>query len=139
LYLRRCGGHQHRGAVHHRGAHREVAAEAAGGLEKLPGPVCPADAGGKTAIRDKAYGRGPDGGRLTPAIGGKPIWARFYEMGTDRPIFADRDKSIHDNVEELSRERRMGYNWYGSVPQEALDRYAQWSLQHPQAKGSRGN
>jgi hypothetical protein len=75
--------------------------------------------------------RGPDGGRLTPASGGKPIWARFYEIGTDRPIFADRDKSIHDNVEELSRERRMGYNWYGSVPQDALDRYAQWSLLDP--------
>jgi len=93
----------------------------------------------KTAIRDKAYERGPDGGRLTPASGGRPIWARFYEIGTDRPIFADRDKSIHDSVEELSRERRMGYNWYSSVPQEALDRYAQWSLPHPPAKESRGN
>ena len=57
--------------------------------------------------------------------------ARFYEIGTDRPIFADRDKSIHDNVEELSRERRMGYNWYNSGPQEALDRYDQWSLLNP--------
>ena len=85
----------------------------------------------KTAIHDKAYGRGPDGGRLTPASGGKPIWARFYEIGTGRPIFADRDKSIHDNVEELSRERRMGYSWYNSVPQDALDRYAQWSALHP--------
>jgi len=85
----------------------------------------------KTAIRDKAYERGPDGGRLTPASGGKPIWARFYEIGTDRPIFADRDKSIHDHVEELSRERRLGYSWYNSVPQEALERYAQWSLVHP--------
>jgi PelA/Pel-15E family pectate lyase len=85
----------------------------------------------KTAIRDKAYERGPDGGRLTPASGGKAIWARFYEIGTRRPIFADRDKSIHDNVEELSRERRMGYSWYNSVPQQALDRYAQWIKRHP--------
>jgi PelA/Pel-15E family pectate lyase len=84
----------------------------------------------KTAIRDKAYERGPDGGRLTPASGGKPIWARFYEIGTDRPIFVDRDKSIHDDVAELSRERIMGYSWYNSVPQGALDRYAQWSLLH---------
>ena len=88
----------------------------------------------KTAIRDKAYQRGPDGGRLTPASGGKPIWARFYEIGTGRPIFADRDKSIHDNVEELSRERRMGYSWYNNGPQEALDRYAQWSVLHPRAR-----
>ena len=87
----------------------------------------------KTAIRDQAYERGPDGGRLTPASGGKAIWARFYEIGTDRPIFADRDKSIHDSVEELSRERRMGYSWYNSVPQGALDRYVQW------VKESRGN
>jgi PelA/Pel-15E family pectate lyase len=92
----------------------------------------------KVAIHDQAYGRGPDGGRLTAASGAKPIWARFYEIGTDRPIFGDRDKSIHDNVEELSRERRMGYNWYNSGPQEALDRYAQWSLSYPRTKGSRG-
>jgi PelA/Pel-15E family pectate lyase len=92
----------------------------------------------KSAIRDKAYERGPDGRRLTPASGGKPIWARFYEIGTGRPIFADRDKSIHDNMEELSRERRMGYSWYNSVPQEALDRYAQWSVAHLQAKELRG-
>jgi PelA/Pel-15E family pectate lyase len=94
----------------------------------------------KVAIHGEAYGRGPDGGRLTPAASGaKPIWARFYEIGTDRPIFGDRDKSIHDNVEELSRERRMGYNWYNTVPQQALDRYAQWTGLHPQAKGSQGN
>jgi PelA/Pel-15E family pectate lyase len=85
----------------------------------------------KVAVHGQAYERGPDGGRLTPASGGKPIWARYYEIGTDRAIFGDRDKSIHDHVEELSRERRMGYSWYNSAPQEALDRYAQWSLLHP--------
>ena len=52
------------------------------------------------------------GRRLVPAPGNGPIWARYYEIGTDRPIFGDRDKSIHDNVNEISKERRNGYSWY---------------------------
>ena len=49
-------------------------------------------------------------------------WARFYEIGTGRPIFGDRDKSIHDDVNEISAERRRGYRWYNTAPQEVLDR-----------------
>lgn len=46
-------------------------------------------------------------------------WARLYEMGTNRPIYGDRDGTIHYNVEELSEERRTGYAWKGGfgVPQ----------------------
>jgi PelA/Pel-15E family pectate lyase len=58
--------------------------------------------------------------------GAPPIWARFYQIGTDRPIFGDRDKTIHDNVEELSQERRRGYSWYGSGPQASIDEYRKW-------------
>ncbi|HEV2445641.1 MAG TPA: pectate lyase, partial [Candidatus Sulfopaludibacter sp.] len=60
----------------------------------------------KTALNDKAYSRGPDGRRLVDAPGVGPIWARYYAIGTDRPEFGDRDKSIHDTVDEISRERR---------------------------------
>jgi PelA/Pel-15E family pectate lyase len=84
----------------------------------------------KTAIDGKAYGRGADGRRLTAADGAGPIWARFYQIGTDRPIFGDRDKSLHDDVNELSLERRNGYSWYNAAPQEALDRYAEWRKSH---------
>jgi PelA/Pel-15E family pectate lyase len=48
-------------------------------------------------------------------------WARFYEIGSGRPIFGDRDKTIHDTVEEISRERRNGYSWYNTAPQAVLD------------------
>lgn len=108
-------------------------------LMNLPNPS-PAVAGAvhaaaawfqKAAIRDKEYVRGPEERRLVSAAGAKPIWARFYEIGSGRPVFADRDKTIHDDVEELSRERRRGYSWYNSGPGEALDRYAQWSSSHP--------
>lgn len=54
-------------------------------------------------------------------------WARFYQIGTGRPIFGDRDKSIHDDVNDLSAERRRGYSWYNAAPQQALDRYVEWS------------
>lgn len=57
---------------------------------------------------------------------GPQNWARFYEIGTERPIFGDRDKSIHDTVSELSAERQRGYRWYNPVPQGALDQYAEW-------------
>ena len=87
----------------------------------------------KTAVHGKSYGRGADGRRLTSVDGAGPIWARFSEIGTDRPVFGDRDKSIHDDVNELSAERRDGYSWYNAGPREALDRYAEWSVSHPPA------
>lgn len=40
-------------------------------------------------------------------------WARMYELGTNRPIYGDRDRKIHYTVEELSEERRTGYGWQG--------------------------
>ncbi|MGD0870262.1 MAG: pectate lyase [Bryobacteraceae bacterium] len=87
----------------------------------------------KTAIPDASYERGPNGRRLAPHPGAPRLWARFYAMGTGRPVFGDRDKSIHDTVEEISTERQQGYSWYNSGPQEALRRYASWSAEHPAA------
>jgi hypothetical protein len=41
-------------------------------------------------------------------------WARFYELGTNKPIYGDRDGKIYYRVEEISQERRTGYSWQGS-------------------------
>ena len=72
-------------------------------------------------------GRGTPGGRkLTAVPGAGPIWARYYSIETGKPIFGDRDKTIHDDVMELSLERRNGYGWYGMEPGKALARYAEW-------------
>jgi PelA/Pel-15E family pectate lyase len=68
---------------------------------------------------------------LVPTPGAPLLWARYYEIGSDRPVFGDRDKTMHDKVEELSLERQRGYNWYNSGPQEMLDTYATWSAAHP--------
>ncbi|HTY86809.1 MAG TPA: pectate lyase [Candidatus Acidoferrum sp.] len=81
----------------------------------------------QTRINDRAYRFDPEAGRrLVPAPGSGPLWARDYEIGTDRPIFGDRDKSIHADVNEISEERRNGYSWYTEAPRRALERYTDW-------------
>jgi len=47
-------------------------------------------------------------------------WARFYEIGTNRPIFSDRDGVIKYSIEEIGAERRNGYGWYTNSPDEVL-------------------
>jgi PelA/Pel-15E family pectate lyase len=79
-------------------------------------------------------GRGTPGGRtLEPMASAGAIWSRYYGIGTGQPVFGDRDKTIHDEVNELSQERRNGYAWYGAWPQQALDEYATWSKDHAAA------
>jgi len=58
------------------------------------------------------------------------MWARYYSLTTGKPIFGDRDKTIHDNVMDLSLERRNGYAWYGGGPAKVLKEYAAWSKEH---------
>lgn len=81
------------------------------------------------ALRDVEWtqGRpGPEGRRLTAKPGAGPIWSRYYDIATGKPIFGDRDKSIHDDVNELSLERRNGYSWFSSGPQKAIAAYDKW-------------
>ncbi|HUU90413.1 MAG TPA: pectate lyase [Phycisphaerae bacterium] len=39
------------------------------------------------------------------------VWARLYEVGTNRPIYGDRDGKVHYTLDEISEERRTGYSW----------------------------
>jgi len=56
-----------------------------------------------------------------------PIWARFYEIGTNRPIFGDRDGKVYYSMAEISAERRTGYAWYGDWPADILRKdYPVW-------------
>jgi PelA/Pel-15E family pectate lyase len=81
----------------------------------------------ETKIKDIAYRYTGDSGRLlVDAPGSRPLWARYYDIATNRPIFGDRDKTIHDNVNEISKERRNGYAWYRDNPGKALEQYSRW-------------
>lgn len=56
-----------------------------------------------------------------------PVWGRFYELKTMKPIFIGRDAIIHYNVMEIEPERRNGYAWYVSEPNELLEKdYPKW-------------
>lgn len=87
----------------------------------------------KTKVEGKTFkSTNGEGRKLADAPGSGPLWSRYYEIGTDRPIFGDRDKTIHDDVNEISRERRNGYGWYRDTPKRVLEHYQKWAKLHPQ-------
>jgi PelA/Pel-15E family pectate lyase len=73
----------------------------------------------------------PDGRKLVAVEGAGPMWSRYYQIGTDKPIFGDRDKTIHNDVNDLSRERRNGYSWFNSEGVVVLADYKTWAQTHP--------
>ena len=59
----------------------------------------------------------PDGTRDRRVVqdpAAPPIWARFYELGTNRPIFLGRDSVVRYALHEIEQERRNGYAYYGT-------------------------
>ena len=88
----------------------------------------------RTRLFGEQWERTSQGRELVDSPGAGPLWARYEQIGTDRPIFGDRDKSIHDSVGELSLERRNGYAWFSPAPQLALDRFEEWSKKHPESQ-----
>lgn len=55
-----------------------------------------------------------------------PLWARFYDVQTNQPIFCDRDGVPQRSLHKIGHERRTGYAWYGGWPRELLDEYPEW-------------
>ena len=59
-----------------------------------------------------------------------PIWTRYYELQTHRPLFCNRDSKVVYSLAEVNRERRDGYGWYTYAPQKALNAYPKWAQKH---------
>ncbi|WP_342645926.1 pectate lyase [Mucilaginibacter sp. CSA2-8R] len=56
------------------------------------------------------------------------IWARYYEIGTNKPFFSGRDSQKKYNITEIENERRAGYAWYGVWPAKILSKqYFAWA------------
>ncbi len=56
-----------------------------------------------------------------------PIWARFYELNTNRPIFVGRDGVVKYDVTQIDDERRTGYAWYVDGAARLLSKdYPEW-------------
>lgn len=58
---------------------------------------------------------------------GSTLWARFYELETDRPIYVGRDSKVHYQLSEIENERRAGYLYAGTWPAKLLEKdYPAW-------------
>jgi PelA/Pel-15E family pectate lyase len=55
-----------------------------------------------------------------------PIWTRYYELKTHKPLFCNRDSKVVYSLAEVDRERRDGYAWYTYAPQKVLNKYPAW-------------
>ena len=74
---------------------------------------------------------GQDDRRVVADPNAGPLWARFYEIGSNRPIFLDRDSVVRYAFSEIGQERRTGYAYYGSWATRLLtDAYPQWREKH---------
>jgi PelA/Pel-15E family pectate lyase len=74
--------------------------------------------------------RGPDGRLerwLVDDPSAPPLWARFYELGTNRPLYLDRDSVFHYRFSDIGYERRSGYAYHGTWPASLLEKdYPAW-------------
>ena len=60
-----------------------------------------------------------------------PIWARFYQIETMKPIFIGRDAVIKYDVAQIEAERRNGYAWYVDGPTDLLTKdYPKWKSKY---------
>lgn len=77
-------------------------------------------------IEGYRYRRSDAGPSLVADAKAPALWARFYEIGTNRPIFCDRDGVVKYDLQEIGSERRGGYTWYGTWGEEVRQAYARW-------------
>lgn len=55
------------------------------------------------------------------------LWARFYELGTNRPLYMGRDSIPRYDYNAVERERRAGYSYAGTWPAALLEKdYPAW-------------
>ena len=76
-------------------------------------------------IRDKSLKYGVDR-RLSDDPSAGPLWARFYEIQTNKPIFADRDGVKRYDLGEVGEERRARYAWFGNWGEKVLSEFPKW-------------
>lgn len=49
-------------------------------------------------------------------------WARFYDLKEGKPFFCDRDGIPRRSINEIGDERRYGYQWYNTRPNQILQK-----------------
>lgn len=86
----------------------------------------------KVKIQDKTIQTvRSDEGKVTDRIlveaEGKILWARFYDLQTNAPLFVGRDGVVKANLADIELERRLGYSFYGAYAQKLIEKdYPLW-------------
>ncbi len=78
-----------------------------------------------TLIDDTTQPTGKD--RVLVESPGSEIWARFYDLSQQQPLFAGRDGTPRQQLEQIENERRVGYAWYGKWGDKVIREYKNWS------------
>ncbi|WP_313178052.1 pectate lyase [Stenotrophomonas sp.] len=52
------------------------------------------------------------------------LWGRFHDLADNSVVLANRQGDRLQTYDQVGRERRTGYHWYGTWPQALLDRDA---------------
>ncbi|WP_217698128.1 pectate lyase [Parapedobacter luteus] len=68
--------------------------------------------------------------RVLVVAPGEVIWARFYDLAEQQPLFAGRDGQPKKKLEAVENERRVGYAWYGGWGDTVIKRYKKWVEHH---------
>jgi PelA/Pel-15E family pectate lyase len=77
------------------------------------------------SIPDPSQPKGKD--RVVLPDPNSVIWARFYDIETNKPFFCGRDGIKKNTVAEIESERRNGYAWYGTWPETLIKKkYPEW-------------
>lgn len=59
---------------------------------------------------------------------GSTLWARFYDLQTNEPIFVGRDSQPKKTIAEVENERRIGYAYYVTNPLKLItEEYPKWA------------
>ena len=76
-------------------------------------------------ITDPSQPKGRD--RVMVPQPGSTVWARFYDLDTNQPIYVGRDGVKHARLADIEVERRTGYVYAGTWPEKLLTReYPKW-------------
>ena len=70
-------------------------------------------------------------GELNDDATAGPLWARFYELDTNRPFFCGRDGVKKYALTEVEPERIKGYSWYSTHGNTVRQHYEKWAKKYP--------
>nr|MDA3880626.1 pectate lyase [Prolixibacteraceae bacterium] len=77
-------------------------------------------------IEDDSYERGRDR-VVVDDLDASALWARFYDVETNKPMFVGRDGIVCDKLSEIEQERRVGYSYLSNYGEDLLeDDYPEW-------------